>query len=73
MKEVKATTLKMNCIDCHMPQQPSRAITFQLSGDSSKSAYLLRTHKIAVYLDANSKRFLGDIKSIKAYSQQPKP
>jgi hypothetical protein len=73
MDEAMATTLKRNCIECHMPQQPSRAITFQLSGDSSGSAYLLRTHKIAVYPDANSKNFLGDVKSIKAYSQEPKP
>jgi hypothetical protein len=41
--------LKDNCIDCHMPAQPSKAITFQLAGSAEKSAYLLRTHKIAVY------------------------
>lgn len=44
-----AHTMKSNCIDCHMPEQPSRAITFQLSGSDSTSSYLLRTHKIAVY------------------------
>lgn len=42
-------TIESNCIDCHMPEQPSRAITFQLAGSSLKSAYLLRTHKIAIY------------------------
>jgi predicted CXXCH cytochrome family protein len=41
--------LQNNCIDCHMPLQPSNAISFQLSGAKEKSAYLLRNHRIAVY------------------------
>lgn len=41
--------IKANCIDCHMPQKPSAAITFQLSETAEKSAYMLRTHRIAVY------------------------
>ncbi len=41
--------IKSNCIDCHMPEQPSRAITFYMEGNNTKSAYLLRTHKIAIY------------------------
>jgi len=49
--EETANTIKTNCIDCHMPKQPSRAITFQLAGSDSTSYYLLRTHKIAVYHD----------------------
>ena len=49
MDEVTARTLKTNCIDCHMPEQASRAITFQLPGSDSTSYYLLRTHKIAIY------------------------
>lgn len=44
-----AGILSGNCIDCHMPQQPSRAIAFQLAGHQTKSAYFLRTHKIAIY------------------------
>ncbi|MDB5201038.1 MAG: hypothetical protein JWQ27_447 [Ferruginibacter sp.] len=44
--------IKQNCIDCHMPQQPSSAIGFQLAGTDTKSSYLLRTHKIAVYRDS---------------------
>ncbi len=46
-----ANTIKSNCIDCHMPKQASRAITFQLSGGNAKSNYFLRTHKIAIYPD----------------------
>jgi hypothetical protein len=41
--------VKSNCIDCHMPLQASQAITFQLAGSNEKSAYQLRTHRIAIY------------------------
>ena len=37
------------CISCHMPSQPSRAITFQTVSQGPRMAYLLRTHRIAVY------------------------
>ncbi len=50
MDATTANTIKSNCINCHMPEQPSRAITFQLAGSNLKSSYLLRTHKIAIYL-----------------------
>jgi len=36
-----------NCIDCHMPQQESKAITFRTSGSQLAQQY--RTHKIAIY------------------------
>ncbi len=49
MNEAVSNSMQTNCIDCHMPKQPSRAITFQLSGSDTISSYLLRTHKIAVY------------------------
>jgi hypothetical protein len=45
------TSLKDNCIDCHMPKQVSGAISFTLSGSEGISAYLLRTHRVAVYKD----------------------
>lgn len=41
--------LQNNCIDCHMPKLASSAISFQLSGSSASTNYLLRTHKIGVY------------------------
>lgn len=50
--EAAAARLTNNCIDCHMPKQPSQAITFQLEGSGEHSAYLLRTHRIAVYPSA---------------------
>lgn len=49
MDATTAKSIQTNCINCHMPEQPSRAITFQLAGSKLKSAYMLRTHKIAVY------------------------
>jgi enediyne biosynthesis protein E4 len=38
-----------NCIDCHMPRQQSKVITFQTAG--TQTAQLYRTHDIAVYDD----------------------
>jgi hypothetical protein len=51
---IDATTtgsFQSNCIDCHMPEQASRAISYQLAGSNVTSSYLLRTHRIAVYND----------------------
>ena len=52
--KIKTTgeSIKSNCIDCHMPQQASRAISFLTAGSTAPSSYLLRTHKIAVYTDS---------------------
>ncbi len=47
-------TLTANCINCHMPQQASDAISFQLSGNSKTSSYYLRTHKIGVYTNTET-------------------
>jgi hypothetical protein len=44
--------IKNNCIDCHMPAQPSNAIKVQISHGGSAIPYLVRTHHIAVYHDA---------------------
>jgi hypothetical protein len=60
-----ANTLQNNCIDCHMPKQPSRAISFQLAGSNVTSAYLLRTHKIAIYPGENGVGLPGDLKKRK--------
>jgi hypothetical protein len=55
VKPQEGTVLTSNCIDCHMPNQPSAAISFQLSGSSQRISYLLRTHKIGIY-PANDKQ-----------------
>lgn len=41
--------VKTNCIDCHMPKQPSNIISFQLAGKNKTSQYMLRTHRIGIY------------------------
>ena len=52
-------SLKENCIDCHMPKQSSRAINFQLSGSAEISTYLLRNHRIAIYIAEAKKKTKG--------------
>lgn len=48
------TSLKDNCIKCHMPEGPSQVIQFRLSGDSLNYAQLFRTHRIGIYLEGKS-------------------
>jgi len=38
-----------NCIDCHMPAQPSKSIAVDLQGKETPRASLLRTHFIGIY------------------------
>jgi hypothetical protein len=49
---VKQKNLTANCIDCHMPALASQKITFQTSGGNQLVSDLVRTHRIAIYLDA---------------------
>ncbi|HCL83060.1 MAG TPA: hypothetical protein DIC22_03750 [Chitinophagaceae bacterium] len=44
-------SLVKNCIDCHMPLQPSKSITELLPGDTKPTAALIRSHLIAIYPD----------------------
>jgi len=48
-KTLAKGNLKTNCIDCHMPNQASKLISFQTAGSGKASAYMLRTHHIAIY------------------------
>ena len=41
--------ITQNCVDCHMPQQPSKAIAVYLQGQAEPVASLIRSHYIAVY------------------------
>jgi hypothetical protein len=56
--KMDANILKSNCIDCHMPKQPSSAITVFLPGGSVPTAALIRTHFITTYPD-ETKKFLS--------------
>ena len=44
-----------NCIDCHMPAQPSKAIAVNIEGEEFPRASLIRTHFISIYHDATKK------------------
>jgi hypothetical protein len=61
LQTVSADILKRNCIDCHMPKQPSRSIVVQLQDSPVPAASLLRTHFITVYPD-QSKAFINMMK-----------
>lgn len=50
------TSLKENCIDCHMPKQVSGTISYKLSGSDGIAAYLLRTHLVGLYANKKQKR-----------------
>jgi hypothetical protein len=56
-QEKSGNAIIKNCIDCHMPVQASRVISFQESGKLQKAPYLLRSHKIAVYPEQTKKIF----------------
>lgn len=58
-----AKVLASNCIDCHMPMQASRVISFRESGKADKAPYLLRSHRIAVYPD-ETKKIYSYLKSL---------
>lgn len=53
IKHSQATLAKgplvRNCIDCHMPKEVSRLISFQMAGKDQPNPYLLRSHRIGVY------------------------
>jgi len=53
--ETTSNSFKSNCIDCHMPKQASRVVSFQLAGTNVNSSYLLRTHRIAIYNEKKGK------------------
>ena len=57
--KMDANILKSNCIDCHMPKQPSSAITVFLPGGSVPTAALIRTHFITTYPDETKKFLTG--------------
>ena len=44
-----------NCIDCHMPKQPSHAVAVYLEGDFTLTPALMRTHFIKPYPDETKK------------------
>jgi len=48
-KTLAKGVLKSNCIDCHMPMQPSKLISFQTASSKNVSPYMLRSHHVGIY------------------------
>ncbi|RZM29876.1 MAG: hypothetical protein EOO88_03165 [Pedobacter sp.] len=46
---IKKGINKANCIDCHMPQQASKLITFKTAGNPKENPYVLRSHHIGIF------------------------
>src|SRR6478672_2892896 len=44
-----------NCIDCHMPLQPSKAIAVRLQGEEQPVAAMIRSHYVSIYPDETKK------------------
>lgn len=47
--------ITQNCIDCHMPKQPSHAVSVYLEGSFTPTPALLRTHYIKTYPEETTK------------------
>jgi hypothetical protein len=61
MEKNVGPSITSNCIDCHMPVKPSKAIAVFLPGKSSPTAALIRSHFISVYMD-ETKKLLPEMK-----------
>jgi nitrate/TMAO reductase-like tetraheme cytochrome c subunit len=51
------SSITSNCIDCHMPKQPSMSVALLLRGDIEPTAALIHTHLIKIYPE-EAKRFI---------------
>ena len=51
----KGSVINKNCVDCHMPRQPSRSIALVLQGGTVPQSALMRTHYIKVYPEETEK------------------
>src|SRR4030095_5340103 len=49
------SSIKQNCIDCHMPKQPSHAVAVYLQGADVPTPALMRTHYITIYPEETNK------------------
>jgi nitrate/TMAO reductase-like tetraheme cytochrome c subunit len=47
-----------NCVDCHMPLQPSKAIAVKLQGQEQPVAAMIRSHYVSIYPDETKKILL---------------
>jgi hypothetical protein len=57
--------ITQDCIDCHMPKQPSHAVSVYLEGADTPTPALMRTHLIKVYPEETDKvlKFIKKLKT----------
>jgi hypothetical protein len=55
---LQISAIEKDCIDCHMPAQPSRSIAVFLQGEETPRASLLRSHFIGIYRE-EAQKFLN--------------
>jgi nitrate/TMAO reductase-like tetraheme cytochrome c subunit len=70
MTSTLGPSIKQNCIDCHMPKQPSHAIAVYLQGQDVPTVAYLRTHYIKVYPE-ETKKFLNPSNQTKSNRKKP--
>ena len=57
LKGKTGIAIAKNCIDCHMPEQPSKTVMVLLQGESVPTSATMRSHFIAIYPE-ETKKFL---------------
>ncbi|GAC1594480.1 MAG: multiheme c-type cytochrome [Chitinophagaceae bacterium] len=58
------TIITANCVDCHMPARPSRAIAVFLPGKDAPTAAYIRSHYISIYPE-ETKKFMDQKKAMR--------
>jgi hypothetical protein len=61
LQKTVGAAITKNCIDCHMPLKPSRAIAVFLPGAATPTAALIRSHFISIYPE-ETKKILAELK-----------
>jgi len=57
IRQLPVSSIKSNCVDCHMPKQPSMSVALLLPGNFVPTAALIHTHLIKVYPE-ETKQFI---------------
>jgi hypothetical protein len=55
LQKTLGDAITSNCVDCHMPLQPSKAIAVQLEGDTRPVSAMIRSHFISIYPEETKK------------------
>jgi hypothetical protein len=55
MEKTIGKTIRQNCVDCHMPVKPSRAIAVFLAGAEAPLAAQIRSHFVSIYPEETKK------------------